>query len=138
MSDIVVQYEGNLRCRSVHIESGTVVITDAPKDNGGKGGAFSPSDLLAVSLGSCMLSMMGLAALPLGLDLAGTTATVSKTMANAPRRVSAIVVHITVPQRIAADYIQRLEAAAKACPVHALLSADLQAPVTFEWTSSEF
>ena len=131
MDDTVVSYEGGLRCRAEHAESGVVVLTDAPKDNHGQGASFSPSDLLSVSLGSCILSIMGIAARSMDADIAGATATVTKHMANAPRRVSGISVTVRVPGDFDARQRARLEAAAHACPVHNVLGID--APISIVW-----
>ena len=97
MGDITVSYEGDLRCRAEHAETGIVVLTDAPADNHGQGEGFSPSDLLSVSLGSCILSIMGIAAQAMDVDIGGATATITKEMANAPRRISRIAVALHVP-----------------------------------------
>jgi putative redox protein len=130
MSDIAVTYEGSLHCTSTH-ESGTVLTTDAPKDNHGNGESFSPSELLSVSLGSCILSIMGIAARSLGVDISGATAHVQKEMANAPRRISRIAVKIRVPGVLDQRQRSKLEEAAHACPVHNVLKVD--APIFFDW-----
>lgn len=133
MSGTLVTYVGELRCRSEHAESGVVVTTDAPKDNQGLGESFSPSDLLAVSLGSCVLTMMGIAARSMGACIADATATVEKEMANNPRRIAKIAVAVRVPHDFEPDQILRLEAAAHACPVHNCLDPALDTPMTFTW-----
>ena len=129
----LIEYVGELRCRSEHAESGVVVTTDAPKDNQGLGESFSPSDLLAVSLGSCVLSMMGIAARSLSTDISGATATVEKEMANSPRRIAKISVAVRVPHDVAPDIVRSLEAAAHTCPVHNCLDPSLETPMTFTW-----
>ena len=129
----IVEYKGGLRCRAEHTESGVVLISDAPKDNHGLGESFSPSDLLAVSLGSCILSMMGITARSLQVDIAGSTATVDKEMANAPRRIASIAVTVRVPHELHAEQRQKLEAAAHACPVHNVLDPTIHAPIAFQW-----
>lgn len=131
MTDTVVTYGGRLRCRSRHSESGAVIITDAPKDNQGLGEGFSPSELLSVSLGSCILSIMGIAAQSMSVDITGATAIVSKEMSNAPRRIAKISVALTVPGRLDAKQKSKLEAAAHACPVHNVL--DIDAPIEIRW-----
>lgn len=131
MTDTVVSYEGGLRCRAQHAGSGVVLLTDAPADNHGNGQGFSPSELLSVSLGSCILSIMGMAARSMDLDIVGATATVSKQMSNAPRRISGLAVHVRIPGRFDDRQRDRLEAAAHACPVHAVLGLD--APITLDW-----
>ena len=133
MSETVVHYQGGLRCRAEHAESGTVVITDAPKDNHGKGESFSPSEMLAVSLGSCILSIMAIAAQSMDLDITGATATVEKEMANAPRRFSRLAVTVHVPYALNEEQIRRLERAAHACPVHNILKPEIDAAISFRW-----
>jgi putative redox protein len=132
MVEIDVVYEGELRCRVTHGPSGQQFMTDAPKDNGGRGEAFSPTDLVAAALGSCLLTVMGIVARRHGLDLSGTTAHVEKHMAEDPaRRIGKLVVTLTFPQRF--DEAQRtlLERAALSCPVHHSLHPDGEAPVRF-------
>jgi len=131
MLDTVVSYEGSLRCRSEHADSGAVVLTDAPKDNQGHGESFSPSEMLSVSLGSCILSIMGIAARSMNTDIVGATATVTKEMANAPRRIARIAVAVRVPGSFDDKQRAKLEAAAHACPVHNVLGID--APITINW-----
>jgi putative redox protein len=100
MTDMVVSYEGALRCRARHEESGTILVTDAPRDHHGQGESFSPSDLLSVSLGSCILSIMAIAARSIDTDIPGATATVAKemeTIPNMPRRISRIAVEVRIP-----------------------------------------
>jgi len=82
-----VLYEGGLRCKAIHKKTGTLISTDAPLDNEGKGQAFSPTDLVATALGSCMLTIMGIAARNHKIDINGTTAEITKTMASDPRRI---------------------------------------------------
>jgi len=132
MPDTIVSYAGDLRCRAEHPDSGTTVITDAPKDNQGRGEAFSPSDMLSVSLGSCILSIMAIAARAMDIDIVGATAAVSKEMANSPRRIASISVTVCVPGSFDERQRSKLEAAAHACPVHSVLG--ISAPISFEWT----
>ncbi len=134
MSETTVRYEGSLRCTARHTESGVTVTTNAPKDNQGNGGSFSPSELLSVSLGSCILSIMGIMARSLDIDMTGATASVEKVMGNSPRRIVGISVHVHVPCSPADDDQRRLETAARACPVHKILNVD--APITFSWVSA--
>ena len=135
MSETIVYYEGALRCRAEHSESGVVVVTDAPKDNHGLGASFSPSEMLSVSLGSCILSIMGIAAQTMKIEIAGATASVAKEMANAPRRIASIAVHVHVPHRLDERQKAKLEAAALACPVHNALG--VEAPITFSWADGQ-
>ena len=131
MSATTVVYEGALRCSAKHEESGVVVVTDAPKDNQGNGASFSPSELLSVSLGSCILSIMGIVARSNDIDMTGATAKVEKEMANTPRRITGISVHVHVPGELNEEQRNKLKAAAHACPVHNVLN--VEAPITFSW-----
>ncbi len=131
MLETIVSYEGNLRCRSEHADSGTIVLTDAPRDNHGQGESFSPSELLSLSLGSCILSIMGIAARSMDTDIVGATAIVTKEMANAPRRIARIAVTVRVPGHFDERQRAKLEAAAHACPVHNVLG--IAAPITIDW-----
>jgi putative redox protein len=132
MVKIQMVYEGDLRCSLTHGPSGSVISTDAPKDNMGKGEAFSPTDLAAAALGSCMLTVMGIAAKKHNIDLKGTTAEVVKEMAAAPvRRIESITVRIRMAAGIPPDMRTMLEAAAHSCPVHKSLHPDVRTPVEF-------
>jgi putative redox protein len=134
MVTIDITYQGDLRCEAVHQPSGTRLHTDAPKDNHGKGESFSPSDLVATALGSCMLTIMGIAARSMNVDLKGTHVTVQKEMAAAPlRKIERLTVQIKVPGKLTAEQKQKLERAAFTCPVHKSLDPDMQIPVEFVW-----
>ena len=134
MVTIRVEYKGDLNCTAVHGPSGAMLTTDAPKDNQGKGESFSPTDLVATALGSCLLTVMGIMARSLSLDLAGSTATVDKQMASAPTRmIERLTVKIHVPHQVSPEHRQRLEKAALACPVHQSLHPDVQMPIEFIW-----
>jgi putative redox protein len=134
MVSIQLEYEGDLHCRAVHGPSGTVLATDAPKDNQGRGESFSPTDLVATALGSCILTVMGILARTLEIDLAGTTATVGKEMMNAPvRRIQRLSVKIIVPHQVSAENKLKLERAAHTCPVHQSLHPDVEKPIEFVW-----
>ena len=133
MTKNIITYEGDLRTISTH-ESGSILETDAPKDNQGKGERFSPTDLLAVSLGSCILTIMGIVAKNLKVDLKGTTAEVEKEMsASPPRRISKITVVIRSPLKIPAETQAKLEQAGLSCPVKQSLHPDIQIKVDFLW-----
>jgi uncharacterized OsmC-like protein len=132
MVEISVRYEGDLRCSARHGPSGSTLVTDAPVDNHGKGESFSPTDLLAAALPSCMMTIMGIVAAREGIDLRGMTATTTKVMStDAPRRIASLHTTITLP--IAADHPHRakLEQAAHTCPVHKSLRESIEADVTF-------
>lgn len=134
MVAIEIIYQGELHCEAVHTPSGTKLATDAPKDNMGKGESFSPTDLVATALGTCMLTLMGIAAKRLDIDLNGSTVTVHKEMATAPvRRIGKLSVAITVPKKVSAEHQKLLENAALTCPVHKSLHPDVAMPVTFNW-----
>lgn len=126
-----VTYQGDLRIQAVHLKSNNQIITDAPTDNHGKGEAFSPTDLLATSLASCMLTIMGIKANDLNLDLAGTRAEVTKIMATNPRRVSEIHIRLHFTQKFDPRTQTLLEKSALTCPVAKSLHPDIQQIVEF-------
>jgi putative redox protein len=132
MVKINVVYEGQLRCVLTHEPSGSLIRTDAPKDNMGRGEAFSPTDLVAAALGSCMLTVMGIAASRHNIDLKGTTVDVAKEMITAPvRRIGSISVIFHMAPGIPQDKRAMLEAAAHSCPVHHSLHPDIKMPIQF-------
>jgi putative redox protein len=134
MVEIQIAYQGKLRCWAKHADSGTTMLTDAPKDNMGNGESFSPTDLVATALGTCMLTTMGIVAQRNEIDMSGATSVVTKEMVQAPtRRIGRLGVTIRVPQKLSEEQRQRLENAALACPVHKSLHPDVQIPVKFEW-----
>lgn len=134
MVSISIDYLGDLRCKAVHGPSGAALDTDAPKDNHGRGESFSPTDLVATALGSCILSVMGILAKRLDIDLRGTTASVEKEMASQPvRRIAKLTVKIRVPNRVSKDNQIKFERAALTCPVHKSLHPDMQMPIEFDW-----
>ena len=135
MVSIDVVYEGDLHCTARHGPSAAVLSTDAPADNRGRGESFSPTDLVAVALGTCMVTVMGIAAADRDWDLRGTRVRVEKRMSTAPRRIGALEVVISVPHDM--DERQRavLEKAALSCPVHASLHPEVDLPVRFEWAA---
>lgn len=134
MTDITVRYDGGLRCSAEHAESGTVLVTDAPRDHHGQGQGFSPSDLLSVSLGGCILSIMSIAARSMDTAITGATAIVAKEMSDTPRRISKLEVTVRVPGEFDGRQRRKLEAAAHACPVHNALG--IEAPIRIEWQGS--
>jgi putative redox protein len=135
MVKMKIVYEGQLHCGLTHEPSGSVISTDAPKDNMGKGAAFSPTDLVAAALGSCMLTVMGIAAARHNIDIKGTTVEVSKEMVTAPvRRIGSISVILHMASGIPQDKRSMLEAAAHSCPVHKSLHPDVQTPIQFIYT----
>ena len=126
-----VEYKGELRTEAVHLKSGKTIITDAPIDNQGKGEAFSPTDLVATALGSCMITIMGIVAEREGITLNGTTAEVEKVMATSPRRIDEVKIKIKFIQKLNRDQRNKLERAAKSCPVSGSLSENLKETVEF-------
>ncbi len=128
-----VTYNGNLRTTSEHIKSGNTFITDAPTDNNGKGEAFSPTDTVATALASCMLTVMGIKANTMDVDLEGTTADVTKTMASEPRRISKIEVAINFHKNFDDKTKTILEKTASTCPVHFSLHPDIEKVITFNY-----
>lgn len=132
--EISVDYRGELRCDAVHGPSGATLHTDAPTDNGGKGDSFSPTDLVATALGTCILTILGLLAQRHQLDLSGTRVLVTKEMVPFPvRRIGSLRTVVRVPQGAIEDPAmrQRIETAARICPVHQSLHPDVDAPIEF-------
>ncbi len=137
MVEIQVTYEGELRCRAVHGPSGAELVTDAPVDNHGRGESFSPTDLVATALGSCMLTIMAIAAEARGWDLRGTRVTVVKEMVADPRRrIARLVVRVRTPRPFDPEARRVLESAALGCPVQMSLPDTVDRPVTFDWDSA--
>ncbi len=129
-----VDYCGELRTSAVHLRSGNNIVTDAPVDNNGKGEAFSPTDLVATSLASCMLTIMGIRAEKLGIDISGTKAEIQKIMVSDPRRVGEIIVDVSMPDRKYDDKDKLiLEKAARTCPVALTLHPDTIQTINFYW-----
>ncbi|RYY36526.1 MAG: OsmC family peroxiredoxin [Sphingobacteriaceae bacterium] len=133
MTTVETIYLGGLRTEATHVQSGTKIITDAPVDNQGRGEAFSPTDLLAASLGSCMLTIMGIAARTHGIDIDNTQCSITKVMAANPRRVAEVVVKFTFPKEYTDKEKKILEHAAITCPVHLSLNDNVIKKVDFGW-----
>ena len=129
-----VTYLGELRTEATHLFSGTKIITDAPLDNQGRAEAFSPTDLCATSLASCMLTIMGISARNHGLNMDGAHATINKIMAANPRRIARVEIHIVMPKN-EFDEGQRklLETAGRSCPVAFSLAEGIEQAIEFEW-----
>lgn len=128
-----VIYLGGLRTESTHVKSGNSFFTDAPTDNNGKGEAFSPTDTVATGLASCMITVMGIKARDMNVDMTGATAHVTKTMASNPRRISKIEVVLNFPFEADAKTRKILEHTANTCPVHYSLHPDIEKDITFNW-----
>lgn len=134
MVEINATYEGGLRTSAQHGPSGSLVETDAPIDNHGRGERFSPTDLLATSLGTCMMTIMGIFAERNGIDLTGTKVKILKEMTpDPPRRVAKLTVEITVPLPAHHPRADAIEKAALTCPVYLSLHPDVEKAVTFQW-----
>ncbi|MEM8521613.1 OsmC family protein [Flavobacterium sp. PL12] len=128
-----VTYLGDLRTSSIHIQSGTEILSDAPVDNNGKGQAFSPTDTVANGLATCMMTIMGIKARDLGIDLAGTTAEVVKVMNAEPRRIGAIEIVFEIQGTNDQKSKTVLERAGMTCPVFLSLHPDVEKRITFNW-----
>ncbi|HLW41105.1 MAG TPA: OsmC family protein [Flavobacterium sp.] len=133
MSTSKVIYKGDLRTESTHLQSGTTILTDAPTDNHGRGEAFSPTDMVANSLATCMFSIMGIKAKAMNIDLNDSTAEVTKIMQAEPRKISEIVVNFVMNATVDDKLKIILERAAMTCPVFLSLHPDIKKTVTFNW-----
>lgn len=135
MATAKITYLGQLRTQGVHLKSGSEILTDAPVDNHGKGEAFSPTDLVASALGSCMLTIMGIVAQRDGVDITGTEVEVTKSMAESPRRIGQLEVKLKIKtnQPLTETRRKKLENAALTCPVSESLHPDLKQVVSFEF-----
>jgi putative redox protein len=132
MVEINIAYEGGLRCGARHGPSGTELVTDAPVDNHGKGESFSPTDLVATALGTCVATIMGILADRHDIDLSGMQITVEKEMVVEPvRRIARLPVTVRVPGQVSDEDRQRLENGAWNCPVNKSIHPDIDAPITF-------
>ena len=129
-----VVYEGDLRTVATHLQSGTVIETDAPTDNQGKGERFSPTDLVATALATCIVTTIGIKTMGMNININGLECEVKKIMANDPRRVAEIQVHLRFPKESYSDkdktIIKRI---AETCPVALSLHPDLKQTLSFEW-----
>lgn len=134
MITIKTTYVGHLRTEAVHVRSGKIIQTDAPLDNQGKGETFSPTDLLAASFGSCMITIAGIAARAHGFDIDDTKLEITKVMASEPRRVSELIVDLFLPFK---NYTSRqraiIEKACTTCPVALSLHPDLKQTINFHY-----
>ena len=134
MATAKIQYQGNLRTEATHLKSSSVLITDAPTDNNGKGEAFSPTDLVATALSSCMITIMGIKARDKGIDITGIKSEMTKVMASNPRRISEVIVTLHMPKVDISDRDKALlESVAKACPVAQSIHPDIKQTISFFW-----
>lgn len=137
MVEIQTRYEGSLRSSAVHGPSRTRLVTDAPVDNQGRGESFSPTDLVATALGTCILTTMGIVAERHGWRMEGSEAIVVKHMVADPaRRIGRLVVTIRMRGDFDARARETLERTALTCPVHKSLAATVEIPITFEWEAT--
>ena len=133
---IEATYVGELRVNATHGPSGNQLYTDPPVDNGGQGLSFSPTDLVATALGTCVLTILALVSERHELDLSGAKVEVTKEMVTEPvRRIGKLITHVTIPSGLLEDPAmrKRLEAAARKCPVHQSLHPDIESPIEFHY-----
>ena len=133
MVQIDTEYLGDLHCEAEHGPSGVTLTTDAPEDNHGRGESFSPTDLVATALGTCIATILGIQADKHGLDLEGIEITVEKEMAADPRRIDTLRTEVRMPTALDAPMRTRLERAARHCPVDESIHPDIDAPIRFRW-----
>jgi uncharacterized OsmC-like protein len=135
MVKITGEYQGDFHCLARHEPSGNTLNTDAPKDNQGRGEAFSPTDLTATSLATCIATTMAMAARRQGVELHGLRFEVTKEMSkDAPRRIARLAVELWLPVAKTPELARLLEHAAHHCPVHASLHPAVEKPITFHWS----
>lgn len=133
MATVQTIYLGDLRTEATHLQSGTKILTDAPLDNHGRGEAFSPTDLVATALGSCMLTLMGIAARTHEINIDGTRLEITKVMSASPRRIGEIIIEIYLPTDYAPKQRMILENTAATCPVAHSLHPDTKQTVHFHY-----
>ena len=134
MVRIDIAYEGDLHTQCEHLPSGAVLATDAPVDNQGRGESFSPTDLAATALASCMLTVMGIVARRQGWKLEGSQAQVEKTMVTTPaRRIGRLAIRLAMAPGVPADARAVLERAAHTCPVRQSIHPDIEVALEFDW-----
>lgn len=131
MVEMTVKYVGEKRCEVTHGPSGTKINTDAPKDNMGKGEAFSPTDLVGTALATCVMTTMAIVAERHDIAFGEARATVTKEMTPAPRKIAELKVTVHMPTNIESKHRTLLENAAHTCPVHRSLHPDVKAPINF-------
>jgi len=134
MVEIKLSYEGDLHCSAIHTPSGNTLVTDAPLDNNGRGQAFSPTDLLATALGSCMATVIGILAKRKELAVEGMTVNVRKFMSDdQPRRVKRLELDLQIPLPASHPDRKLLESAARGCPVHHSIHPDIEVVMNWHW-----
>ena len=133
MVQISIDYTGQLHCKATHGPSASELATDAPTDNQGKGEAFSPTDLVATALGTCIATTMGIVAEKHGVDLKGMTVQVQKEMVNDPRRIGRLTTEVHIPLPASHPQRELLEQTGLGCPVHRSLPPEMERPTRFFW-----
>jgi putative redox protein len=134
MVEIRIEYPGDWECKAIHGPSNTTLMTDAPLDNQGKARTFSPTDLVATALGTCIFTVMGIVAKRANIDMAGARMIVRKEMVSQPaRRIGRLEVEVHMPKSLPEQDRRRLENAARACPVERSLHPDVDIPIRFSW-----
>ena len=135
MNNFKIEYNGKLRTTAKHLDSGAEIITDAPKDNHGKGESFSPTDIICSAYASCILTIMAIAVEKDNIDIKGTNAIVKKTMGINPRRITKIDIDLTFPREYDKKTKTILERAANNCPVHHTLSKSVEKNISFKYVN---
>ena len=135
MNTFEIKYLGDLRTTATHLDSGSEISTDAPKDNHGLGETFSPTDMVCSALASCILTIMAIAVEKNDVDIKGTTANVKKTMGNNPRTITKIEIDFTFPKEYDFKTKTILQRAAHNCPVHHTLSEKVEKNISFRYLS---
>ncbi len=133
MNTFKIKYAGDLRTKAIHLDSGSQINTDAPKDNNGLGETFSPTDMVCTALASCILTIMAIVVEKDNIDIKGTTAFVKKTMGNNPRRITKIEIDIIFQKEYDSRTKTILERAAFNCPVHQTLSENVEKNISFTY-----
>ena len=135
MHQIEIAYKSNLRTQCNHLQSGHEISTDAPVENHGNGEAFSPTDLVATGLGSCLLTIMGIAANTHGINIDKSKARITKIMSTNPRRIGKIIVEIDIPYDLSHKEQRLLNQAVKGCPVHHSMHPDIEIEINIHFNS---
>ena len=135
MNTLEIKYQGDLRTTATHLDSGSKISTDAPKDNHGLGETFSPTDMVCSALASCILTIMAIAVEKNNVDIKNTVAIVKKTMGNNPRRIIKIEINLTFPKKYDLKTRSILQKAANNCPVHHSLSEKTEKDISFTYLS---
>jgi|TARA_B110000305_G_C19257264_1_gene547705 uncharacterized OsmC-like protein len=135
MNTLEIKYQGDLRTTATHLDSGSKISTDAPKDNHGLGETFSPTDMVCSALASCILTIMAIAVEKNNVDIKNTIAIVKKTMGNNPRRIIKIEINLTFPKKYDLKTRSILQKAANNCPVHHSLSEKTEKDISFTYLS---